>query len=423
MSVFKLGFGVTFLEAIAAAERRTAVLPDEFYDEIPERLRQYAFSATGVATLDQAKAILDSLNAKLANGGTFQEWKKEALAADWSIPKTKLELISRAHAQTAYMAGHWETFRAQAQTRPFLMYSAINDGRTRPAHRAMSGYIAPVDDPIWNTWSPPCGYNCRCSLISLTPAQARDRGLGHQTLPNVQPDPGWGHPPMEDSGDALRQLGMERAREAAPQFVTALERLLERGYTVPPLEADETAFVAELRERLQAGFGDAYDALSDAELWGLRQYATDSFPINAYMRDLLGTLDDAGKRDMISVQSALRKLADDVERVTFRGARADPIFDRAIRELAVGKVLRMRSFTSTTSSDLMAQEFGDRYFFTIRGRSAANVDGFYTTEGENEFVFPAGTNFRVVRITDHGGLLHVELEETDAPADFLFSVH
>jgi uncharacterized protein with gpF-like domain len=29
------------------------------------------------------------------------------------------------------------------------MYDAINDGRTRPAHRTMDNHIAPIDDPIW----------------------------------------------------------------------------------------------------------------------------------------------------------------------------------------------------------------------------------------------------------------------------------
>lgn len=423
MPVFKLDFGVSFLEAIAAAERREAILPDDFYDELPDRLRQYAFTASGLSSLDQVRAVLDSLNAKLAEGESFQAWKKEALAADWSIPKTKLELISRMHAQTAYMAGHWSNFVAQQKTRPFLMYSAINDSRTRPAHRAMSGYIAPVGDPIWNLWSPPCGYNCRCSLISLTPAQAQQRGVGHQSLPNLRPDPGFGQKPLEDAGAGLQQLAMQRAKDAGPQFVTALEALLERGYAVPPLRPEEAAFANELRDQLRTLFGEVYDALSDAELYGLRQYATDSFPINAYLRDLLGDIADEGKRDAIMVQSALRKLADDVERVTFRGARPDALFDRAVEELTVGKVIRMRTFTSTTSSELIAQDFGDRYFFTIRGRSAVNVDGFYHVEGENEFLFPAGTNFRVVRMTDEGGILHIELEETDARADMLFSAN
>jgi len=35
----------------------------------------------------------------------------------------------------------------------------------------MHGFIAPEDDPIWRTWTPPAGFNCRCTVIGLSEAQ------------------------------------------------------------------------------------------------------------------------------------------------------------------------------------------------------------------------------------------------------------
>jgi len=67
------------------------------------------------------------------------------------------------------------------------MYDAINDRRTRPAHAAMDGYIAPHDDPIWNTWYPLNGYRCRCSVIALSERQAHARGYAGHPAPNVKP--------------------------------------------------------------------------------------------------------------------------------------------------------------------------------------------------------------------------------------------
>jgi hypothetical protein len=135
------------------------------------------------------------------------------------------------------------------------------------------------------------------------------------------------------------------------------------------------------------------------------------------------SVDAEVKRDAVNVQAALRRLGDGRERVTYRGARSDPRFDKlAAKAFKEGVVLRAQSFTSTSNSELKALEFGDRYFFVIRGRSAANVDGFYH-EAEGEFLFPASTNFRIVRIEQRpGGQMLIELAETTDPADFLFSL-
>ena len=71
-----------------------------------------------------------------------------------------------------YGRGRSEHIIEHQATRHYLMYDAINDTRTRPTHLAMDGYVAPIGSPIWNQWNPPCGYRCRCNLISLSPRQA-----------------------------------------------------------------------------------------------------------------------------------------------------------------------------------------------------------------------------------------------------------
>lgn len=419
---FRLGFGVTFSEAIAAAERRKVVLPDTFYGDIPESMRQYAWTVSGVTGIDQVQAVFDSLNAKLASGKSFAEWQAEARTQDWGLSPARLELIARTHAQTAYMAGQWEQFMASAKTRPWLMYSAINDSRTRPAHHAMSGYMARVDDPIWLTWSPPCGYNCRCSLISMTDPQAKDRGAGTQDRPNVLPDPGWGHPPAQ-AGDRMRTMLAERMKSVPTPVSSVMDRIMAGGYTYPPLEEAQVAFAQEQRDILAIAFGNRYSELSDAEIWALREYATDSFPINAFLRGLKDA-DDVTMRDAINVQNALRAVADGTQRTLFRGAMSNPRFDKLASEAFVeGRVIRSSAFLSTTTRELTAAEdFADKYFFTISGTSAANVDGFYTVGGENEFVFPAGTNFRVQRVRQVGDVWYIDLVETTEPATFLFSM-
>jgi SPP1 gp7 family putative phage head morphogenesis protein len=49
-----------------------------------------------------------------------------------------------------------------------FQYSAILDDRTRANHAEMDGRIYLINDPIWDTWTPPNGFNCRCVLIPIT---------------------------------------------------------------------------------------------------------------------------------------------------------------------------------------------------------------------------------------------------------------
>lgn len=80
----------------------------------------------------------------------------------------RLQRIFDANMRVSYAAGHWESFERNRKSRPFLRYVALLDNRTRPAHRARHNIVLPIDHPFWNLWAPPCGWNCRCTLQSLS---------------------------------------------------------------------------------------------------------------------------------------------------------------------------------------------------------------------------------------------------------------
>jgi uncharacterized protein with gpF-like domain len=88
----------------------------------------------------------------------------------------------------------------------YYQYSAIDDERTRPTHAAMDGKIFPRNHPIWDTWWPPNGYNCRCTVVAVTNFEAAEvkdqveRKWPEYTDPRsgetdrLLPDPGFGAP-------------------------------------------------------------------------------------------------------------------------------------------------------------------------------------------------------------------------------------
>ena len=224
--------------AIDAARKRGVVLPDIYYGKLQGIERATSFSVAGIASLDQLQQTLDSLTQALDTGKTFDTWKTEMLKAPdvLALPKHRLDNIFRTNIQGAYARGKCVHIEKNRERRPYLMYSAINDSRVRPSHFAMNGHVAKIDDPIWNTWTPPAGYRCRCTVISLTEKQANDRNARDQKKldrnPDAAqaraaaigqgPDQGWDYSPCEQGQD-----GIDRAIASRRQtYATQIEKLL-----------------------------------------------------------------------------------------------------------------------------------------------------------------------------------------------------
>lgn len=157
-----------------------------------------AFVIARTADLDVQQAIRDALRQALAEGTTEREFIKqltpELQKMGWWGRKIvvsgdggaevvrqgspwRLKTIYRTNMATAYNAGRWKQQLANADSRPYLMYVAVMDSRTRPSHAAMNGRVFRIDDPIWHTHYPPCAFNCRCRVRALTAEQVKRRGI------------------------------------------------------------------------------------------------------------------------------------------------------------------------------------------------------------------------------------------------------
>jgi SPP1 gp7 family putative phage head morphogenesis protein len=227
---------------IADLRRINVTLPDVFYALEAEK-RTQAFTVSGLSRLDQIQRVADELARHVADGGTLREFQKWAEQQDWGLPRHRLETIYRNTVQTAYNAGHWRRFEETKATRPYLMYDAINDSRVRPSHLALDGVIRPVDDPFWNTHSPPLGHRCRCVLRSLSTDQARERGGVTQSPPaEGVADPGWGAKPT---------VWSETLATVAEQKIVALqESMTSAALAVGMQIAAVEAIIALIRELL-----------------------------------------------------------------------------------------------------------------------------------------------------------------------------
>ncbi|MEJ5227209.1 phage minor head protein [Thermodesulfovibrio sp.] len=159
--------------------------------ELWQEAHTKAFTVAKVMRMDILQDIREMVQKALDEGITFQEFKKELepklRAKGWwgrklIIDETgaqevqlgspwRLKTIYHVNMQTSYMAGRYTAQMENVDNRPYWQYVAVMDSRTRPAHRALHGKVFRYDDPFWNSFYPPNGWNCRCRVRALS---ARD---------------------------------------------------------------------------------------------------------------------------------------------------------------------------------------------------------------------------------------------------------
>ena len=219
---------MTFEEAVDYFKGRVPVTAEVFY-RIAEQYRGLAFTVSGYTKAQILKRFYDEILAALEDGNTFSEFRKnmnDFLKAEGyeGLDPLQADLIFRTNIQTAYNVGHYEqmTDPGVMKLRPFWQYDAVNDTHTRPSHLAMDGKVFPADSPVWNTWFPPNGFRCRCTVRTLSKRQVEARGLTvEDEFPAIAPDPHFGtnpakvqfSPDMKGYPDALVKAYQNREKE------------------------------------------------------------------------------------------------------------------------------------------------------------------------------------------------------------------
>jgi len=159
--------------------------------------------ALQIATADigaietEARGLIESA---VREGTGLEEFERDfadALSARGLSPVAPwhAETIFRTNSLSAYAGGEWANAKSLEASGDIVAarYVAVLDDRTRPAHAAMDGWWGRLDDPVWETWWPPNGWNCRCFVVLLTQADVDALGGwdAQPQAPAVFPDPGF----------------------------------------------------------------------------------------------------------------------------------------------------------------------------------------------------------------------------------------
>jgi SPP1 gp7 family putative phage head morphogenesis protein len=252
------GTSLPFTEAIDFLRAKLGTqLPSTTWTDTYGRVNSVGFAVAGAwkdALLsDLGAAVLDHLE----NGKTVQQFQPvfEAIAAkhQWAYkgkPAWRAAIILNTNIRSAYAAGKWQQIQRVKQDRPYIRYVAVLDARTRPAHRAWNGTILPVEDKWWQTHFPPNGWNCRCTVMSLSDRDLVRKGWKVDASPA---GPGLVPTVVNDrTGEGLKAVpyGIDPSFEHNPgavleaPFVPQLADDLAQGFVAPIAQDAAARFLA-----------------------------------------------------------------------------------------------------------------------------------------------------------------------------------
>lgn len=184
--------GVPFQEAIDFY-RRKVDLPTRGWTDLWQGQHARAFVVAGAIKADLVADFHDAINRALKEGRTLADFRKDfdAIVAryGWShngSPRWRSSIIFNTNLRMAHASGRWAQIQRVKKRRPYLRYVAVLDSRTRPDHHAWHGTVLPADDAWWSTHYPPNGWNCRCTVQSLSERDLKRHGYTVASPPPVK---------------------------------------------------------------------------------------------------------------------------------------------------------------------------------------------------------------------------------------------
>ncbi|TWP23516.1 hypothetical protein ETU10_07270 [Apibacter muscae] len=150
-------------------------------DKTVQHLHQNIYRFSGAKTAAQAYEISQLLYTEDGKIRPKKEFMDLVLKLNERYNRHYLETEYNTAIKAATMARQWEDFQQDAELFPNLKYKTAGDSRVRPEHQKLNGTIRPLNDPFWNKYYPPNGWNCRCYVVQT--AETVNEGREDDSVP------------------------------------------------------------------------------------------------------------------------------------------------------------------------------------------------------------------------------------------------
>ena len=162
---------ITSKEAQAFIETHADVLNSAFEQTkmsstMRDSLERSTYVFSGLKTFHELNEAFPALVDENGNRKPFERFLNDVQKLDKTYNEHYLRAeYNFAHA-SAGMAAKWEAF-AEDGDRYNLQYRTVGDDHVRPEHAALNGTTLPFSDAFWDSYYPPNGWNCRCTVVQV----------------------------------------------------------------------------------------------------------------------------------------------------------------------------------------------------------------------------------------------------------------
>ena len=138
----------------------------EMSDIMRQRLQRSNYIFSGIKTFHELNEAFPSLLDENGNRKPFERFLNDVQTINDTYNRGYLRAEYNFVQASAQMAAKWEQF-AEDGDRYNLQYRTAGDSKVRPAHAALNGVTLPPSDTFWQTYYPPNGWNCRCTVVQV----------------------------------------------------------------------------------------------------------------------------------------------------------------------------------------------------------------------------------------------------------------
>ena len=131
-----------------------------------DRLEHSTYIFSGLKTFHELNEAFPSLVDEQGNKKPFERFLNDVQKVDKTYNEHYLRAEYNFTHAAADMAAKWEEF-AEDGDRYNLQYRTVGDDHVRPEHAALNGTTLPFSDAFWDSYYPPNGWNCRCTVVQV----------------------------------------------------------------------------------------------------------------------------------------------------------------------------------------------------------------------------------------------------------------
>ena len=147
---------------------------------------EVAFMVAGAAKADLLTDFYVAIGKAISDGTTLADFRKDfdaiVVRHGWSYKGGRgwrTRVIYDTNIRASYAAGREAQMADPAlqKARPYGLYRHGGSDDPRPHHLDKDNLVLPLDDPFWDTWSPPNGWGCTCKKLMVSDRDVERMGL------------------------------------------------------------------------------------------------------------------------------------------------------------------------------------------------------------------------------------------------------